>query len=338
VAIGQGTALLTSNAPDVGFFDTLVNAATAVGQVAPASTADGTTARHVTVNLTADAPLLFWSLLSLGQARKTSIAAAAAAGVSAPVCTACGIEPFAIATLDTTGNDTVNFGFTPGNIYTLGFMCNGAAPALLAGTTAPRVAYLIIDRFNTGSTFDETQQLFRTGAQGLLPSTTPALSCSTIGTTENIWATATPRACAVAAPSPSVAEAMCGLSERLTDATQTTSCTTLVTDVATISQAYTQDADVTSVTDYTAYVGTNQRVMTLPVVDALSTTGTMTVLGFRQFLLEPTTGLTPAANNPADADGRFAAMYLGTVAPVKQGNIGGSCGVTSGPGKVVLHQ
>ena len=59
--------------------------------------------------------------------------------------------------------------------------------------------------------------------------------------------------------------------------------------------------------------------MTLPVVDALSTTGTMIVLGFRQFLLEPTTNSATSSNNPADGNGRFAAMYLGTVAPVKAG-------------------
>ena len=70
--------------------------------------ADGTTARHVQITVTADAPLLFFSLLSAGVSRKTPIAVQALAGVSAPLCTACGIEPFAIAAKN--ASDPVNFG------------------------------------------------------------------------------------------------------------------------------------------------------------------------------------------------------------------------------------
>ena len=334
--VGQDGALLNSLVQEPAYFDNLVAANAALGQTGVVSGADGTTARHVTMNLTADAPLVFWSLLSLGQSRKTSLAAAAVAGISAPVCTACGIDPYAIAAINV--DDTVDFGFTAGTIYTLGYQCTGAAPALLPGTTAPRVPYLIIDRFNTGSTFQEDQQLFRTGAQGLLPTTTPALSCSIVGSTENIWATAAPGACA-AATTTSVRNAMCGLSARFTDPTQFANCAT-ITDIATISTAYTADTDIVSETDYTAYTGTHQRLLTLPIVDALSTGGNMVVLGFRQFLLQPTTGFaTASSNNPADVNSRFAAMYLGAVAPVKQGSIGPACGIiTHGPGKVVLHQ
>ena len=96
--------------------------------------------------------------------------------------------------------------------------------------------------------------------------------------------------------------------------------------------------DITSITDYTTYVGDNKRLMTLPIVDTLSTTGTMVVQGFRQFLLQPTANSATNSNNPADADGRFTALYVGVVAPVKAGTVGGSCGVVSGPGKVVLHR
>ena len=52
-------------------------------------------------------------------------------------------------------------------------------------------------------------------------------------------------------------------------------------------------------------------------------------LGFRQFLV--------MASNPTDSLGRFEAMYIGSVAPVKQGRFDG-CQLSSGPGKVVLHQ
>ncbi len=53
--------------------------------------------------------------------------------ISAPLCTACGIEPFAIAPVDAT--DTVNFGFTIGTEYTFGYQCTGTpTPAPLTGT------------------------------------------------------------------------------------------------------------------------------------------------------------------------------------------------------------
>jgi len=73
------------------------------------------------------------------------------------------------------------------------------------------------------------------------------------------------------------------------------------------------------------------------IVDVLDATGSgaMTVLGFRQFLLEPVTNTQGIS--PVDPNGRFAALYLGSPAPVKQGRFG-DCGVTSGPGKVVLHR
>jgi Flp pilus assembly protein TadG len=343
LVVGQGNALLTSVVQAPNYFQNLSDATASLGQTGVTSGADGTTAHHAVINLTADAPLVFWSLLSLGQSRKLTLAAAAIAGISAPVCTACGIEPFALAALS--AGDPVDFGFVSGTVYTLGMQCTGTAPALLAGTTA-RVPYLIIDRYNTALPFSEDQQLFRTGANGLIPSTTPTQSCSIIGTTESIWATATPAACTAATPNASLEDAMCGLSSRLTDPTQITACTTAVADIADLAPSYLADTDSLTEVDYTAYTGNGRRVLTLPIVDALSTSpSTMNVLGFRQFLLEPTTTSTasPQANVPTDGDGRFAAMYIGSVAPVKQGSltesgINISCGISNGPGKVVLHQ
>jgi hypothetical protein len=138
---------------------------------------------------------------------------------------------------------------------------------------------------------------------------------------------------------------MCGLSSRLTDPTQITACTTGVSDITDLGPAYSADTDTLTETDYTAYSGDGRRILTLPVVmGPLLATGVQ-VLGFRQFLLEPTTTSTaaPQANIPSDGDGRFIAMYLGSVAPVKQGSISEtgmniSCGIQNGPGKVVLHQ
>lgn len=348
LVVGDSGALLTSAVQAPAYFSAVLDALGAYGQASASSTADGTTARHVTVNLAADAPLLFWSLLSLGLSRKTSISASAVAGISAPVCTACAIAPFAIADISA-GADTVDFGYVQGNAYTLAYQCTGAvgaAAAAFTGTT--RVPYVIINKLDSSPIAaqfsSEDDQLFRDAAQGLVPSTTVGLACSTIITSSNavaetIWASATPRACNVATPNASVQAAMCGLSTRFTNTTPS-QCST-VTNVDSLTTAYAPDTDVTSDTDlttaldYTIYTGNNRRLVTLPIVDAIST---LNVLGFRQFLLIPTAGTSPLSNNPGDGDGRFAALYLGVVAPVQQGRFDGSCGISSGPGKVVLHQ
>ncbi len=334
LAVGQGDALLTSTVYSPGFFANLADALAAVGQSGD-SASDGSLARHVTINLTADAPLFFWSMFSFGQSRKAPIAGAAVAGWSAPVCTACGIEPFAIPRQDRGDTDPDNFGFVAGTLYTLGYQCNGApVPAPLAGTVTPRIPYLILDRFNIASAVAEDQQLYQIGAQGLIPSPNPLLACARILGAENIWATAAPRNCGNATPNTSVQAAMCGLSSRLS-ADVPASCTN-ITDVATLSASYPVDTDTTSLIDYTAYQGDNRRIMTLPIVETLAIDGSMTVAGFRQFLFEPNSGAT--SNTPSDFNGRFVAMYLGTVAPVRQGRFDGGCGITSGPGKVVLNQ
>jgi hypothetical protein len=126
---------------------------------------------------------------------------------------------------------------------------------------------------------------------------------------------------------------LCGLYTRF-DTSVPTACTN-VADVDTLASAYLPDIDLTDIEDYTAYTGTGRRVITVPVVDALNATGTMTVLGFRQFLVDPDPGST--ITSPGDQNGRFVALYIGSVVPVKQGRFDG-CQQTAGPGKVVLHQ
>ena len=71
------------------------------------------------------------------------------------------------------------------------------------------------------------------------------------------------------------------------------------------------------------------------VVETLNPAGGMVVLGFRQFLVGP----DPNANTPnaTDQNGRFVALYIGSVAPIKQGRFDG-CVQSYGPGKVVLHR
>ena len=364
IIVGQSTSTLNSTVAPPAFYSTLVDALSAYGQTTPGSTVDGTAARHVTVGLSADAPLVFWSLLTLGLSRKTTVNASAVAGVSAPLCVACGITPFVIADRSA-GADPVDFGYVDSTFYTFRYQCTGASGAngAIAGTSAI-VPYAILNRYDTSSSFPEDQQLYRVGAQGLGPSSNSAIACVDIGNTDSLWASTPQTAaqgalggvspvipeftCAAHTPNASVEEALCGLSTRLSDTAPTVCANN--SDLSALAPNYAQDTDQTAqITDYTSYTGNNRRLITVAVVDTLAT---LNILGFRQFLLQfnDTSG---TLNNPADGPGRFVAMYLdpngyGAVAPVPQGSMAPaissasgtalSCSITSGPGKVVLHQ
>ena len=197
--------------------------------------------------------------------------------------------------------------------------------------------------------------MYKDGAQGLVASPDPnptgspvPLACAGINdASETMWASAVPATCAtIIAPSASVSEALCGLYSRFDNTAPPAVCSTDVTDFADLSALYLPDTDlVTGEADlYTSYTGNRRRIITVPIVDVLATNAaaTMTVLGFRQFFLEPNPdGSYP---NPADPYGRFVVQYIGSPAPVQQGwfddhfGLGCPVPVTSGPGKVVLHQ
>jgi len=354
--IGQSSGILNSTVNAPAFYATIADAGAASSGAA--TQADGTTARHVQITLNGDAPLIFWALMPGGESRKATIGAQALAGISAPLCTACGIEPFAVAAIDS--SDTVNFGFgdpSALNVFTFAYSCTGnPAPIALTGTTGTPaiVPYVILNRYDASSaSYNESQQLYRDGAAGLLASTDPnpsgsviPIGCVGIGdTTDTIWASAPPVSCALSA-GPSVAAALCGLRSRFDSTDPTGACTTDVTDWAGLVTAFPPDSDVvTAITDpYAGYTGNGRRIVTLPIVASLApnVTGTMTILGFRQFFLE--VNADGSYINPGDPNGRFAAMYIGSPAPVKQGWIDDRFGLaggllpTSGPGKVVLHQ
>ncbi len=350
IVVGQTAGNLTSTVNPPAFYATMSDVLNASG--GGATQADGTTARYVQISLQADAPLVFFSLLPVAQSQKTSIAAQAVAGISTPLCTACNIEPFAIAAPDSTGTDTTNFGLVPGQLYTFNFSCNGNQPVPIAGTLP--LPYVILNRYDTSNgILDETQQVYRDFAGGLVASPNPnptgsavPLACVGINdAAEVIWNSALPTVCALSA-SATVHEALCGLQTRQDNTDPNGVCTTLVTDWADISALYTPDTDiVTGQADaYTSYSGNGRRIFNVAVVAAISTnlSATMTVLGFRQFLLEPNTDGT--AFNPANPNGQFVAMYIGNPAPVKTGwvddrfNLSCPVPVASGPGKVVLHQ
>ena len=77
-------------------------------------------------------------------------------------------------------------------------------------------------------------------------------------------------------------------------------------------------------------------ILAVPLFDTLSAAGPMTVLGFRQFLLNPNQG--DVNLTPTDTDARFNALYIGNPVPLKQGSMSGGCALASGPGKTVLHR
>lgn len=331
LAIGEATGNLNSEAPAFTFYDTLASALGTEG--ATGGEAGATTARHVKVTVRGEAPLIFWRFLSLAQEGKLNLVTQAVAGVSAPVCQACGIEPVAVQAISQ--EDTVDFGFTVGTRYTLGYVCTGGpTPGAIAGT-AQRVPYVLLNRYNEGAETlaEENTQLYRIGALGLPANTDATYSCIRYNAEETIWVNAAPLGCNQNRVNTQVTTFLCGLAARFDNATVPAACNA-VNETDTILGASTVDTDLADVEDYTAYVGNRRRVITVPIVDTASTS-TMIVLGFRQFLLEP------AANdvtlNAADQNGRFAALYLGTVMPVRAGRFDG-CTLTAGPGKVVLHQ
>ena len=356
LTLGQDSGSLTSTITEPAYFSTVAGA---LGTDPSGASADGTTARHVQISVTADAPLLFWSLLSLGTSRKTAIAARALAGVSAPLCTACGIEPFAIAAKDLT--DTVNFGLglpTDDVHYTFYYNCTGTTPTFLPNS-GQSAGYTIVNRYDANSTTvpEESDQLFRLGAGGLASTTTPnptgstvPIGCIGIGDTlEAVWNSpsysAAPPACTTSLPAVAQA-ALCGLYSRFDNQTQVAACTTAVTDYTALQPVFLPDSDITTGQGdvYSAYSGNGRRVITVAVVDALasSTATPMTVLGFRQFLVQLAAGGT--FFDPSDANGRFVATYIGSPMPVKAGYVDDRFGVScpapvpSGPGKVVIHR
>ena len=327
--IGQTNGYLNSEAQDPAFFASVATAT--AGDSAGA--ASGTTARHARVEINADAPLTFWSFIPIAASRKVTVAASAVAGVSAPLCVACGIQSIAVAAVDQT--DTTDFGFIPASRYTFASSCSGN-PVPTGLQNAPSVIqYVLLNRYNTSASVfaDEQSQAFRIGAQGLPGSTDPTQSCFNISTPEQIWATAAPGACSAAQPPSPVVSMNCGLTMRF-DNTLLDACSAIA-EVSTMASLYTPDTDTTDLDDYTQYIGNGRRVITVPIVDALSAAGDMNILGFRQFLIEP----DPSGVNitPNDRYGRYVVLYIGSVVPLKQGSFG-ACQQTAGPGKVILHQ
>ncbi len=330
--IGQETNNLLSTAPPPAYFSTAADALAAGGN-GGVGAVGGSQAKYAVSTISGQVPLIFWNFLPTVTSRNIAIMATAVAGISAPLCTACAIEPFAVDAIDQT--DTTNFGYTLNELYSFTYLCTGTpVPPPLAGA-AQELSYVMLNRLDPSALAfpDEGSQSFRDGAGGLPGNTNGAIACFTINNTELIWVNAPPVACSAAAPAPVVTDALCGVDSRFEVSTNP-ACQAIVSfDV--LSTIYPADTDLNFYTTYTDYAGDGRRIITIPIVDAISPTANMTVLGFRQFLVMPAQGGTSI--NPDDPNGRFVAMYIGSVAPVKQGRFDG-CSQTAGPGKVVLHQ
>jgi Flp pilus assembly protein TadG len=329
--IGQTSSSAVSTVSDPAYYGTAQDAilipSTGGGEVT------GALARHVRITITGQRPLLFWSFLPIVSDRNVTVLASAVAGVSAPLCQACGIEPFGVGAIDQ--SDTTNFGLIPGTKYSFLYLCTGTpTPSILAPGTQT-LNYVLLNRFDPSAVAfpDEASQAFRDGAGGLPGNTNSAQACFRINTAEMIWANAAVNMCSANQVAPVVTETLCGLDTRFE--TDTPTVCQQITGVGVLATAYRPDTDTIDYDSYTDYTGDGRRIITIPIVDTVSGTTTMNVLGFRQFLVSPSLGGSNI--NPADSYGRFVAMYIGSVAPVKQGRFDG-CQQTSGPGKVVLHQ
>jgi Flp pilus assembly protein TadG len=313
----------------------------------------------VQASISAPAPLLFWRLLpGNAQTGTTTVASFAVAGMSSPLCTGCGIVPLGVLAPDPSGADPVDWGFVQNSLYTFYYSCSGTAPTTLAGVAVP---YIILNRVDPN--FDESDQMFRQGAQGIqaaattttnpnacMANGTTPFSCVNIGDIEQLPVSglANPAACTAVAQGTDVTAALCGIESRL-DTSYPTNCISDVTDFDALSAGFQPDLDPAYYTDYSGYSGNGRRLITVAVLSAMppdnnASCGTAaTVLGFRQFLVNPAAAGT--AFSPTDPNGRFVALYIGSVSPIAQGwfdsRFAGSCqasGAVQGPGKVVLHQ
>jgi Flp pilus assembly protein TadG len=341
--IGVTTGTLVSTIADPAYYadaaDAIASGTATGGATSQAASADS---KYVRISISGETPLVFWGLLPIVNSRKLAVQATAVAGVSAPLCLACGIEPFAVAAVDQT--DTTDFGFTDNTIYSFTYSCivstgggpgvpPAPAPPLLGGASV-ELFYVLLNRLNPNNTVfpDETSQAYQDVAGGLPSNTNTAEACFMVNNTESIWVDATVNRCGVTVTSV-VTAALCGLDARF-ESTQPGSCSTVV-NIDTLDTIYPPDNDVNTYAVYTDYAGNGRRIITIPIVDSIANTTSMTVLGYRQFLLLPNSGDTDLV--AGDTAGRFLGMYIGSVAPISAGRFDG-CTQAAGPGKVVLHQ
>jgi Flp pilus assembly protein TadG len=309
------------------------------GQTGSVDWGTGVYPKYVRVQITAQAPVIFAQLLTRAVDAPPSITVSSVAGVSSPMCTACGIDNLAVID-PSVGEDPINFGFELGQFYTLYLNTmqqtpnNPSTPQPLADTLGA-VPYAILNHVPGGAAeLDPDGIMFETGAVG-------------IARTENITAETIEvlypdLAGNVAAP---VGQSiLCGLNTRFGVDPSENACSMLNNgEFIELAPFFAADSDVGAETyaaglglqDFaTEYDGSNRRVLTVPVIDAIDS---VNVLGFRQFLLEMSSTVVQGIDTSL-TNGAFRVQYIGTLVPVRCGGISGVCTTTNGGiGRVVLH-
>jgi len=331
------SALVTTT--DINYFSTLADAIANIN-AAPGSGIDwgtGAYPKYVRVQITAEAPVVFVPLLTRDSTLPT-ITVSAVAGISAPMCSASGIDGLGVVAVDA-GSDASNYGFAPGHFYTLS-MTPSQSP--LPGTESTVLQYVILDHFPSGTQgLDLDASLFELAAggtsnsAGLMPPGSISIESSEI---------AYPNGVALEGSTNSVGrDILCGLNVRFgVNPSQNDVCANIASgEFAGLWDLFRADtnrggetADSTGLQNYAVeYDGNLRRVLTMAVVDAADT---LTVMNFRQFLIEPADAGAEGLD-PSLANGAFRAQYIGSPVPLRSGAIGGSCSVSSGVGRVVLH-
>src|SRR5213593_372960 len=172
IGVSGGAGLATDMGVD--YFSTLLDAMANVngGQTGGIDWTSGAYPRYVKVRISAQAPVLFAPFLNRAAGSLPTITVSAIAGISAPVCRACGIDGLAVVD-QSEGSDPVNFGLLPGAFYTLYLTTSQQAPnaavtpAPLAGT-ASAVPYAVLNHVPGGPRdLDLDGSLFEVGAGGI---------------------------------------------------------------------------------------------------------------------------------------------------------------------------
>jgi Flp pilus assembly protein TadG len=342
IGVNAGTDLATTSESD--YFSTLVDAQTNAngGQTGGIDWSSGFYPKYVRVQITAQAPVLFVPLLNRAASRPT-IAVSAVAGLSGPICSACGIDGLAVVD-QSAGSDALDYGFVRGSFYTLYLVrsqrtAGAVTPAALAGTNSA-AAYVILNHIPSGpADLDVDGSLFEFGASGLSTS-----AGSTIPTTVSI--DGTEAAYSTDGSTTAGQDILCGLNARFGADPSQNNCVSIgggqFTNLAPLFSADTDLGEAAyaagaGLQDFAMeYDGNLRRVLTVAIVDAADS---LNVLNFRQFLIEmsPVSPTVTQGLNTTLVTGAFRAQYIGALVPLRCGGIGGLCRVSSGVGRTVLH-
>jgi hypothetical protein len=322
-------------------------------QAASSPVADGPSARYVRVELSVAMPVIFTRFLSLTRPATQPVAVAGIAGVSSAVCAACFIEPLAVVAIDAT--DEINYGFQVGQYYTFYLSpvqrvlqrgCPVTRPSAPLTDTIDFAQYLILNHYPWGPDSGVDGQIFRLGAAPIIKSPdteNPDPGCVSVDATEVSNANFPSTTCAAATQMGR--DFLCGLNTRFGVDPTSNACANVegATDLTPLLRADTDPGIEGALQDYgVEYCGNQRRVLTVAIIDDPTL---LTVLNFRQFLLQNSDGLlglNVAGTGAAPVyTAPFRAEYIGYAAPIASGNVGGACmtlhPLLVGPGRPVLH-